>query len=485
VIPGHGIANRLRQLAHSPRQAAVVLVFALGVAIRIAFIALHGPFLGISDSGSYIDAAHGGLFSNVYETAGYPLFIRVLRTVWPHLSLLIVVQHGLGVATAVLFYLAVRRVTGSALLGLIPAVLVLFDGFGLWVEHTPMSEALFDFLVAAALYVALRFVERPPWLLVGEGALIGAAGVVRPVGLILVPIVGLWILWTRPGGWGARTLAALAATLPACALVVAYLLVQQSDTGFFGLTRDSGRVLYARTAMFADCSRFKPPPGTAPLCERIPPGRRGSYNQYLTGFADHARGVTAAGRSISPAWRVFGPPPAGNGKLEAFALAAIVHQPLDYLARVADDFHYYWADHHVAFIEAAARVDPNVARAVSGYYASGSAPGGRLGFLRWYGENIEVTGPLMILLLLAPLAGLFGASDRRARHAAVLLATTGWLVPLVADAVASVDPRYVLPAYGPLAAAAAIGLHGGWLRRALARARAVRPRRLAGAGRGG
>jgi len=71
----------------------------------------------------------------------------------------------------------------------------------------------------------------------------------------------------------------------------------------------------------------------------------------------------------------------------------------------------------------------------------------------------------MILLLLAPLSGLVAGADRRARRAAVLLACTGWLLPLVADAVASVDPRYVLPAYGPLAAATAIGLQGVWERR--------------------
>jgi hypothetical protein len=477
VIGGQGIANRLRRLGRSPGAPAVIGVFAAGTAIRVGFMASRGPFLGISDSGSYIGAARGGLFSNVYGTAGYPLFIRVVHAVSAHLSLLIAAQHGLGVATAALFYLTVRGVTGSRLLGLIPAVIVLFDGFGLWVEQAPLSEALFGFLVAATLYVALRPPVRQRWLVqAGEVVLVAAATIVRPVGLILVPILGLWIFWTRGGGWVHRAVAALALVLPACGLVVAYLLVQQSDTGFFGLTRDSGRVLYARTAVFADCSQFQPPRGTAALCETIPPSRRGSANQYLTGFPDHAGGVTAAGRSISPAWRVFGPPPAGNAKLQSFAIAAIIHQPLDYLAHVADDFQYYWADHHVAFIDAAARVDPDVGRAVRSYYA-GRSTGGDAGpgFLRWYGENVEVTGPLMILLLLAPLSGLVAGADRRARRAAVLLACTGWLLPLAADAVASVDPRYVLPAYGPLAAATAIGLQGVWARRGI-RARRITPR---------
>ncbi len=442
-------------------------MFAAGIGIRGVFMLLYRPaFLGSSDTGSYISAAGHSLFANIYDPAGYPLFIRFLHAIYPHLSLLILVQHGLGVATALMLYVAVRRVTGATLLALLPAVIVLFDGYGLWVEHTPITEALFTFLVVASICLALHAVERTPWLLVGEGILIGAASLVRPVGLILIPVVALWIVWTRSGRVGQRALAACALIVPACAIIAGYLLVQRADTGFLGMTLDSGRVVYARAAMFADCSRFAPPSGTRALCETTPPSQRGSFNQYLTGFPDHATSVSEAGRSISPAWRVFGPPPAGNAKLEEFGLDAILHQPLDYVSHVANDFHYFWADHHRAFIAAVARVDPGIDRIVADYYATGlGVHSGGLGFLRWYGDWIEVTGPLMIVLLILPVAGLL-AADRRARHAAVLLTSAGWLLPLAAVAVASVDPRFILPAYGPLAAAGAIGLSdGGWLRR--------------------
>jgi hypothetical protein len=250
-------------------------------------------------------------------------------------------------------------------------------------------------------------------------------------------------------------------------LAAGYVLAQHSQNGFTGLTQDSGRVIYARAAQFAKCSEFTPPKGTRRLCQTIPPAHRGSFNQYLTGAPDRAMVITPASRLISPAWRLYGPPPGGNSALRSFGLAAIVNQPLDYLSLVADDFHYYWADHHRAFIAAAARPDPGIEQVVSRYYRTG--PGvwsGGLGFLRWYGKWIEVTGPLMILLLLAPLAGLF-ARDGRVRQAAALFAATGWLLPLVADAVASVDPRFILPAYGPLAAAGAIGLAPGGIRRTI------------------
>ena len=476
------VLARVRTMVRRPRFTissragmAVAGVFAAGIAVRIAFVVLYRPaFLGDSDAGSYIFAAHYGLLGNVYDPAGYPLVIRVLHAVYPHLSLLILLQHGLGLATAALLYLGVRRVTGSGLLGLAPAAVVLFDGYALWVEHTPITETVFTFLVATILYVAIRASEGNLLGAAGAGLLIGTAGAVRPVALVLLASIGLWILWVYPGTAKSRSLALGAFLLPACVVVGAYVLIQRVDTGFTGLTRDSGRILYARVAGFADCSQFTPPAGTAELCEGTPPARRGSFNQYLTGFPDGATQVTPAQRSISPAWRLFGPPPAGNGQLQAFGVAAVLNQPLDYLRVVADDFHYYWADDHRAFIAAAARADPNVEQIVADYYRTGlGVASNGLGFLRWYGENVELTGILMIALLLAPLAGLLLA-EGRPRHVAVLFACTGWLLPLASDAVASVDPRFVLPSYGPLAAAAAIGFGSPQLRRVIARARSGR-----------
>lgn len=452
----------MRVWLHRPRTSKgtiVAGVFAAGIALRVVFMFDYRPaFLGIPDAGSYIAAAHLGLFVNVYDPAGYPLLVRIAHTAYPHLSALILLQHAMGVATAALFYLAVRRVTGSMLLGLIPAVLILFDGFGLWVEHTPISEPLFDLLVGAALYLALRAAEGSRWLLVGVGLLVAASGTVRPVGFILVPLIGGWIYWARDEAPRLRMLAVLAVAVPACLLAATYVLVQRAETGFTGVTQDSGRVLYARVAPFADCSKFTPPHGTAGLCERTPHSERGSPNQYLTGFPDGAKQVSVAGRSISPAWRLFGPPPRGNSDLAAFGLTAIIHQPLDYLQAVANDFHYYWADDHQAFISAAARVDPGVDQTVTSYYKTGAGVFSHgLGFLRWYGHSIEVTGLLMIALLVAPFTALV-VSDPRARRAALLLAAVGWLLPLLSDALATVDPRYMLPAYGPLAAAGAIGV---------------------------
>ena len=369
-----------------PHGSAVAAVFAAGIAIRIVFVVLYRPgFLGIPDSGTYIDSAQHKLFSDPYETAGYSLLVRIVHFIYPHLTFLILLQHALGVATAALLYWAVRRVTGSTLLGLVPAAVVLFDGFGLWVEHSPLSDSLFGFTVALALTLALVARSGRPVVTAGAGAAIAVAGIVRPVGLVLVPVVAAWLAlsWAGPRSIAARATRTVALLAPICALLAVYVVAQHSATGFTGLTLTTGRAIYARAAPFAECSQFTPPSGTRALCETTPTRDRGSFNQYETGYPDHAPPGLVVNRSISPAWRLFGPPPNGNSKLLAFGLTAIINQPFDYLRSVADDFHYYWADNHARFVAADATVDPDVARAAKSYYGTGGVASDGLGFLRW------------------------------------------------------------------------------------------------------
>ncbi len=441
------------------RTAAIVAaVFVAGALVRLAFMFGYAPaFLGIPDSGSYINSADHGLFADVYHPAGYPLFVRVLHGLYPHLGLLTFVQHLLGLATAALWYAAVRRITGGRLLGLIPAAVVLFDGFGLWIEHAPLSDPLFGFLVAGAVYGAVRASRGPWWGLALVAAGIVAAGTVRPVGFALALPIAVWLVFAQSSEGSRRFLPGAAVFVAVIAGAFGYALVQGSETGVTQLTVSWGRLVYARAAQFADCSQFTPPAGTRRLCEQRPTGSRGSVNQYLTGAPDKAR--TAPGdRSISPAWRVFGPPPAGNSELAAFGRTAILHQPLDYVGAVARDFHYFWVDDHARFIDAAGRLDPNVLAAVSAYYADTAVDADVPGALSWYGRQIDLRGILVIALLVASIAAIPCCRGARERRDVALLAAVGWLLPLASVATAGADPRYLLPAYGPLVAASAIGL---------------------------
>ena len=163
------------------------------------------------------------------------------------------------------------------------------------------------------------------------GLALGYATTVRVVGLALLPVFGVWLLAAAPRRARTAGLAAAAAL----ALLAAYQAAEYAAVGKTGLSRHGAWHLYARTAGFADCSRFRPPPGTRVLCQRAPRDERGTVDQYL--FRPRQ----------SPAFRAFGDPfvstQAHVDALGRFARAAIVHQPLDYLREVGGDLVRYVA----------------------------------------------------------------------------------------------------------------------------------------------
>ena len=70
-------------------------------------------------------------------------------------------QHLAGIATALLLFAAVRRITGSAWAGLVPAAAVLLNPDLIYLEHSIMSEPWFVLACAGAVYAAVRAFDRP------------------------------------------------------------------------------------------------------------------------------------------------------------------------------------------------------------------------------------------------------------------------------------------------------------------------------------
>src|SRR4051812_17482354 len=149
-------AGAARWWAARPRAERVALaalagVLLAGVLLRGLVIAAWSPaFMGWPDAKSYLDVAHGELFSNVLRPAGYPLFVRALDGVYPSLSLIVLANHALGLGTVVVLFAAVVRAGAPPLLGLVPAAIVALNGDTVFLEHAPLSEPLFVFLVAVA-----------------------------------------------------------------------------------------------------------------------------------------------------------------------------------------------------------------------------------------------------------------------------------------------------------------------------------------------
>jgi len=449
----------------------VAVLFAIGVGLRLWFLASYRPaFMGYSDSQYYVSNAAHDLFQNGMRPAGYPLFLRVVHAVNAHLSVTIAVQHLLGLGTATVLYLSLRRLGAPRAVALAPAAPVLLDGGQIFLEHAVLSEALFTALVAAGVYATIRADEgggarAPGWAVLAwavlAGACAGMSATVRPVGLALVPVVALWLAAHR-AGWRRAAVSGTVAVLGAAAVLGGYLYAQESATGAMSLTRGSGWDLYARVAQFADCSKFTPPPDTAALCEHTRPDQRPRSSAYIW-------------QPASPAERLFGFPPNGDSHLKAFARAAIRGQPLSYLSGVGGDFLRY------ALLPATQDADAGLNVRDLIYYLSGWGVSGHanevsalpaltdyyhasgytihnLAALRTYGRRVQFGGaPLGIVAVIA-LLGLALAGRGRRRGPGLFLGVAAVLL-VVPVATLDYEGRYGVPAYGPLAAAAALS---GW-----------------------
>ncbi len=412
--------------AQLPLLALALLVIA-GAALRLAMIGAYGPgFIGISDSQFYIQAAQSNVFQwaaapgGITWPAGYPVFLGFWHLLSDQLSFTILVQHLLGIATAVLLYLAVRRVV-SAWWALLPAAVVLLAGPQIFLEHAAMTESLFAFLTAATCYCAVRALDgqAAQWGALA-GALVTAAAMVRVVGVPLVGVVLVWLFVASRGKGRERATAALAATLAAFVLLGVYLIEMKRETGFGGpaLTHSGSWRAPARASDPVDFADYL----------------GGQLTRFWSSDHNEGRGTRDAG-TVGYAY---------DGVVD------ILQTPSRDQRRAATDY----------YSTANVEIDQ-----------------GRFDALRGYERHTRLEGLPFVLLLLLAAIGLPLARGRRLWVGILMLATA--LVTLITPvAYVYFDARYVVPGYGALAAAGAIGAAALWrwgvARREQAPARAER-----------
>jgi hypothetical protein len=494
---------------------ALSLLLAAGFVLRLWFVLAWSPALtGYSDSGIYFMGAVRSLWSDPIRTVGYSMFLRVLHAITPHLLLVIVVQHGLGLLTAVLIFLAVARCGAPRWLGLLPAAMIALGGDQLFLEHAPLSDALFIFLLVAALYCALRAAPHAarwgaewaargslPWAALA-GLSVGLGVWDRGDGVVMAALVPLWLLFSA-GRPSRRSLAVCAVALAASiATVGVYAGWRKAASGMPGvLTSNNAYNLYARVAPWADCSKFTPPPHTRLLCEETPPAKRTIADPGAEAYIYSPE---------SPAYKLFGAPyyvsrvPHAMTLLMNFSEAAILGEPLEYL-------HAVWLDTRRLLQPNARSYGDDSADKLIGtllyapfehgknalveywepllYPHDGPPHHGDVAPLKRWERVTRIDGALMGLLLALCLAvpwSLSGSRRRglrrrvrapaapeaiarlgRSRAGACLFASTALALLFFPILVKGYDYRFVIPAYGPLVAASALSAWGLFVRGAV------------------
>jgi Dolichyl-phosphate-mannose-protein mannosyltransferase len=459
------LARDWRERARPEQLALLALgvLLAGAIALRAWLMLAYGPaFVGFGDSHEYVTAATLGVFHDLQKPAGYPIFLRVVHLLSDSLSFTILVQHLLGLATGVVLYAAVKRTGAPAWLGLVPAAVVFFGGTGLLLEHSLLADGVFAFVQALGLYAALRALCEPGlrWALLA-GLAIGASFWVKTVGLSSAVLVPALLAVLAPGSARRRLLSAACAAGAVVVVILGYAVAQAAVTGYLGYEREGAWNLYGRVATFVDCSHFTPPAGTRFLCPSDPPAHRRSESFY-----QYARAAPAVVRFGGPAHA----PASANALLERFSVAAIEHQPIAYAGAILRGLSFYFSPRagegytpqsiREALLERKGvhSIEPALARYYPGSHGyDGSA--GAEGALDSYERHTRIQGPLLIVALLAAAIGtpLLGG---RARSGAILFTLTAILSVALAAAGNSYDARYGYPAFGPLAAGAALGAWG-------------------------
>lgn len=396
------------------------------------------------------------------RAVGYAFLLDALAAVSREVWFVTGVQHLLGLLTAVLLYVVLRRWSVPGGLATLACLPVLFDAMQLTLEHSVLSDVLFDLLVVAAI-AALAW-HRAPRLSTAAlgGLLLGVAVCVRLVGQPLVVVAVVFCLGAATT-WRTRFLTSVVVAASFAVPVFGYTAWYHAEHGSWALSESAGRALYMRTTGFVDCSRFTMPDYERPLCPAEPLGSRLDPTEYGWHTPDLDHGLEPP-RGTTP-----------NDAMGDFAGRAIRAQPWDYVRIVARDvmlnftvpridrYEYdtasKWKFQTYEDFDTSAWTRP-------AYLAHGGdvleARQPLAGWLGWYGYAVYVWGPLLFLLTLTALVGLFWPSRARSVPTRslifLILATAGVLLAMPA-VTAQFVWRYQLPflVLVPAAAVLAIG----------------------------
>ncbi len=280
------------------------------------------------------------------------------------------------------------------------------------------------------------------------GLLIALTTLVREVAPFTIPVVLVYMLWTR-SGWRPLIAFLVAAALP----LLVYSALIDHRFHVFGMTATPGWTLYGRVAGFAGCAGVKLEPAAQRLCETS---------------------AQRAGHPDAPDWYIWGPSPAQrlfhpstqsiadiaptNRVLEAFSRTMILHHPLSFAGVTLADFARYFIPGAVPYNDAvsATTLPRSVAReAHSAATQRRDLPGLRLsvrspaGFIRAYRAALHLPRPVLALLALASLLAV--GLRVPARREIFLLAGSAVMILLGTAATGGFALRYLLPAVPLLA----------------------------------
>ena len=453
-------AGRSRRAVREHWLFAIIAV--CGTALRVVVQLAYQQALIFPDSERYLQYAHNFLSGqwspDWLRTSGYSILL--MPAVLAHnLSVVVAIQHLLGLATAVLIYATLIHFGARRWVAALATVPVLFDPLQLDLEQYILTDVCATFLVFCALVVLVwKRAALGKGAALTAGLLVAAATIIRESDLlVIIPALLYVVAVIRPWRRCAR-LAGMA--LLGCAIpVLGYLSWFAVWFGTFNFVTYTNQFTYGRIVQFADCTGLSLPSYERSLCPTQPPAQR-NLDWYM--WAPQ-----------SP--QVLLQPTAGLSKGEIihdFNTRILEHQPLSYLEAVGGDIVYSFSpvrgdgperypkgyhDFHTYF--PSGKGELATLRQYTG--STGRVQPALAGFLTGYGHDFYVPGPLLaagLVLGLAGTAGLGRARRSKLRGPCLLfsLGTIAMVVPPFI--IATFDWRYELPQFYLIPIAAVLGV---------------------------
>ena len=217
----------------------VLVILAAGAVLRWPLLALAPFYTNDSHTGYYHHAVHQLLAgypfdSNLVRLPGYAAFLAaILGVTGINASVVVLIQHALGLLTGLLVYAIGRRLF-HPLAGLLAALAAVLDADLATYEHAIMPETLFIFLMVSAICILVFGLERYGWRVAAIfGVMTGLLVLVRPAGLMLVAVVAVT---PQTGTLGSRIKIILVALSGWLIVILPAIAYNRYQHGVFALT---------------------------------------------------------------------------------------------------------------------------------------------------------------------------------------------------------------------------------------------------------
>jgi 4-amino-4-deoxy-L-arabinose transferase-like glycosyltransferase len=196
--------------AHLAARRVLVGVVVVALAARVAAALVLGSTFHFVDEAIYVDAAMrlrtgAGLGAGYDNVPGYPALLAILGTPVPsQVVLLRLAQAALASLGCVLCFGLARRLGGDRA-GFAAAVLYAVDPLLVVSAGLLYPEVTAGLMLTAALLAGWDGVRRDRLLPIAvAGLLLGVLALLRPVGLVLAPVMLAWVGLAPGQRWGRR-----------------------------------------------------------------------------------------------------------------------------------------------------------------------------------------------------------------------------------------------------------------------------------------